>query len=166
MKSCSFRRNSFFFPLKNTNGSRYRVTAVSPRTDLPHLSPTSRSLFVLSSWRRDLPFLLARSRRPQPPPQILIREEIRREAPTMSFLSSSFILCSLASWAFILLPSPGLNTRNLWPWYLIFCTLSGKTVNTGVNRWGCTQSVQDLILFIWSIFIFKCYKDIAHITLI
>lgn len=72
-----------------------------------------------------LPFSESRPTLSQP--QILIREEIHREVPPTR-LSASLILS--LSCAFIpLRPRPGLNARNLWPRYLIFRTLSSKTLD-------------------------------------
>lgn len=92
-----------------------------------------RYLFHLLGLAKKLPF--SPCRKPSPAAaaaNINPRRNSPRSVPTLS--SSSFLLpsppSSPCSRVHIYPPTlSGLNARNLWPWYLIFCTLSDKTVD-------------------------------------
>jgi len=123
----------FFSPQKSPKV----VSRVSPGIDPPHLSSTSRWLFALSSEPGEgtppsflLLFTLHESRRPQPPPQILIsprRNSLRNADPVLSS-DLPFLVH-----AYPRIPS-GLNARNLWPCTLSSARFRGKTVDVVQNR--------------------------------
>lgn len=108
---------------------RCRVIRVSPGMDphTPHLSSTSRSLFVLSrGCCRGVRLPLA-FRRHAAAANINPRRNSPRSAADTP-LRPSFLSLARAY------PSPppppcGLNARNLWPRHLIFRTLSSKTLD-------------------------------------